>query len=67
MMMAHDTPFIVSCGVYEIENRVVVGVLENATEDEKKMISELDTIGGAIEFEISQAIVTYDLVEKVGA
>lgn len=66
MMMAHDTPFIVSCGVYEIENRVVVGVLENATEDEKKMISELDTIGGAIEFEISQAIVTYDLVEKVG-
>jgi len=66
MMMAHDTPFIVSCGVYEMENRVAVGVLETASEDDKQMIRELDSIGGAIEFETSRAITTYELVAKVG-
>ncbi len=57
-MMTGEIPFVVTCGVYEIENRVVASVLEGASEDEKEQLLMLDTLGGAIAFETTEAVST---------
>lgn len=61
-MMAGEFPFVVTSGVYESENRIMVGVLESTEESEKEKVLELDRLGGAIEFEITQAMSTELLV-----
>ena len=53
-MMSGELNFVVGSGVYEDENRIVVGVLDRASDQDKEKILELDTLGGAIEFEITQ-------------
>ncbi len=57
-MMAREYPFVITSGVYESENCIMVGVLEGTEESEKEMVLELDRLGGAIEFEITQAMST---------
>lgn len=64
-MMAGELPFVVTSGVYESENRIMVGVLESTEESEKEKVLELDRIGGAIEFEITQAMST-ELLAAIG-
>lgn len=51
-MTNKELPYVVSCGVYEIENKVKVGVITNDKKELEK-IKAFDTFGGAIEIEFS--------------
>ncbi|MBP3313425.1 MAG: hypothetical protein J6K84_02070 [Oscillospiraceae bacterium] len=57
-MMDKKVPFVVSCGVYEMENRVVVGVTD-MKEEYLSSLRALDTLGGAIVFEKISAMTTF--------
>lgn len=58
-MMNKELPFVVSSGVYEMENSVKVGVITNDKKELEK-IKAFDSIGGAIEIEFSSSG-THDL------
>jgi len=55
LMMDGKVPFVVTCGVYEMQNCVVVGVTDM---DDTKLaeIRALDPLGGAIVFEKAEAM-----------
>lgn len=61
-MVNRTLPFVVTSGVYENQNRIVVGV---TTRDEAEIarILALDTIGGAIEVEYSESVALHELLE----
>ena len=52
-MINKELPFVVSSGVYENLNRIIVGVTTE-NEDEIAKVLALDTIGGAIQIEDSE-------------
>ena len=52
-MINKELPFVVSSGVYENLNRIIVGVTTNNEDDIAKVLA-LDTIGGAIQIEYSE-------------
>ncbi len=52
-MINKELPFVVSSGVYENLNRIIVGVTTK-NEDEIAKVLALDTIGGAIQIEYSE-------------
>lgn len=54
-MMDRKVPFVVTCGVYEMQNRVVVGVTD-MSESKLAEIRALDPLGGAIVFEKAEAM-----------
>ena len=59
-MVNKEIPFVVSSGVYEMTNNIVVGVTTN-DETELAKLFALDTIGGAIKVEYSSGTGTEDL------
>ena len=59
-MTNEEIPFVVSSGVYEMSNNIVVGVTTN-DETELSKLYALDTIGGAIKVEYSSGAGTEDL------
>lgn len=52
-MINKELPFVVSSGVYENLNRIIVGVTTKNEDDIAKVLA-LDTIGGAIQIEYSE-------------
>ena len=59
-MVNKEIPFVVSSGVYEMTNNIVVGVTTN-DETELAKLYALDTIGGAIKVKYSSGTGTEDL------
>ena len=60
-MVNKEIPFVVSSGVYEMTNNIVVGVTTN-DETELAKLYALDTIGGAIKVEYSTGAGTEELL-----
>lgn len=58
-MINKELPFVVFSGVYEMENRIKVGVITNDKKELEKL-KAFDTIGGAIEIEFSSTV-SHDL------
>lgn len=56
LMMDRKTPFVITSGVYEMQNRVVVGVTD-MSEAKLVQIRALDTLGGAIVFEKAEPMI----------
>ncbi len=59
-----EFPFVVTSGVYETINRIVVGVT-NDSEDNIKKLMALDEIGGAIVVEVLGSAFTEELLSTV--
>ena len=59
-MVNKEIPFVVSSGIYEMTNNIVVSVTTN-DETELVKLYALDTIGGAIKVEYSSGTGTEDL------
>ncbi len=62
-MTNKEIPFVVSSGVYEMTNNIVVGVTTN-DETELAKLYALDTIGGAIKVEFSEGEGTEDVLKN---
>lgn len=59
-MINGEIPFVVSSGVYEMTNNIIIGVTTN-DETELAKVYALDTIGGAIKVEYSSGAGTEEL------
>jgi len=62
-MVNKEIPFVVSSGVYEMTNNIVVGVTTN-DETELAKLYAIDTIGGAIKVEFSDGAGTEDVLKN---
>lgn len=60
-MVNKELPFVVTSGVYETTNNIVIRVTTN-DEAELAKVYALDTIGGAIKVEFSAGAETKDLL-----
>lgn len=60
-MVNKEIPFVVSSGVYETTNNIIIRVTTN-DEAELAKVYALDTIGGAIKVEFSTGVVTEELL-----
>ncbi len=59
-----ELPFVVSSGVYETINRIVVGVTDDSDGNINKLMA-FDEIGGAIVVELSEGASTEELISTV--
>ena len=60
-MVNKEIPFVVSSGVYETTNNLIIRVTTN-DEAELEKVYDLDTIGGAIKVEFSTGVVIEELL-----
>lgn len=61
-MVNRTLPFVVTSGVYENKNRIVVGVTTRDASEIARVLA-IDTIGGAIEIEYAENAVFHELPE----
>lgn len=64
-MVKKELPFVVSSGVYEMTNNIIVEVTTTDVEKLKK-IYELDVTGEAIQVELSSGVITEELETVIG-